>query len=57
MRRWSVLTECVLDDIRTSAKLRIGASVDTAIVEPLAACSGAAAITGRLAAVPSALSR
>ena len=57
MRRWSLLTVWVVEDIRTRANDDTPESVVTLIVVPCVAALGAVWSTGRVAAVPSALSK
>ena len=57
IRRWSVFTVCVTVLIRISENLVVGDPVVTAIVLPGVAAAGAATISGRIRALPSAFSR
>jgi hypothetical protein len=56
-RRWSVLTEWVTADVRTSENLGVEPLVVTVMVEPGLAVPGAPAMTGRTLAEPSLLRR
>ena len=57
MRRWSVLTEWVTAEVRTSENFGVEPLVLTAMVEPWLAVAGALAMPGRAFAEPSLLSR
>ena len=57
MRRWSLLTVCVVEPRRTSENEAIAEFVDTPMLVPCVAVAGAVLMTGRVAAVPSSLSR
>ena len=57
MRRWSLLTVCVVEDMRTSANEVTAELVPTAMLVPWVAAAGALLMTGRVAALPLALSR